>query len=140
MNLLALWWLGHVLRMSNSYLHQRTMLGSAEIGLKKARDCQTKTWHQSKMSLIIGFSHVSRRRLPVWSPFDYFDKWLKTRWNDSDPFIMVQLRSLLTLLSILNFSIPSHIPFPTTIRRFNPSFYHWYSITSISFIIFILSC
>ncbi|KAK4468373.1 hypothetical protein MN116_000167 [Schistosoma mekongi] len=77
-NLHRLKWLGHVLRMPDHRLPRRAMLARAEVGWKKVRGGQPKTWHQSMKSLTTGLSHVGRCRLPGWGPRDDRNKWLET--------------------------------------------------------------
>lgn len=58
------------LRMSNHHLPRRILPG-VRVNREKARESQTKMWHQSLRKLATGLSHVHRCRLPDWRPHDY---------------------------------------------------------------------
>ncbi|VDO79172.1 unnamed protein product [Schistosoma margrebowiei] len=71
-------WLGHVLHMCNHRLPRSGMFFGVEVGWKKARGGQTKTWHKSMKSLTSVLSHVGRFKLPGWDPRDDSNRWLET--------------------------------------------------------------
>lgn len=76
MNLRRLRWSGHVLRVPDHYLPHSAMLAGVEIGWKKGRGSQTKTWHQPTKSLTFGLNHGGCR-LPESGQRDNCDQWLE---------------------------------------------------------------
>ncbi|VDP55955.1 unnamed protein product [Schistosoma mattheei] len=52
------------------------MFYGVEVGCKKARGGQTKTWHKSMKSQTSGLNHVCRCRLPGLDPRDDSNRWL----------------------------------------------------------------
>ncbi|VDP47365.1 unnamed protein product [Schistosoma curassoni] len=71
-------WLEHVLRMLNHRLPRCAMFCCIGVDWKKARGCQTKTWHKSMKSLTNELSHIGRCRLPGWGPRGDSNRWLET--------------------------------------------------------------
>lgn len=71
-------WLGHVLHIPDHQLPQRVTFSGVEVGLKKARDGQGETWHQSMDSLTSELSQANRCRLSGWDRCDYRNQLLET--------------------------------------------------------------
>ena len=78
LNLSRLRWLGHILRMDNSRLPQKSIASKAPNSWKKAAGGQRKTWLKDIKQLASPLAKIGNVWLPGWSHKDDPSQWIDT--------------------------------------------------------------